>query len=738
MIRPSLLLSAAVLLIASAFSLPCSIFAQGTKQWTQSRFDEFQRGTPQSVILRNDGTLETGSEARDVITTPSTYIWSISSDRAGNAYLGTGSPATVLRIAPDGSSTTLFETKDLSVQSVRMGPDGAIYAATLPKGRIYKLQPNAGKPETEETAKVVFDPESTQEKPRYIWDMAFDAQGRLYIAAGGPGAVFRWDPAKPANKAELFFKSDEPHIRCLAFAPDGNLIAGSDGSGLVYRIDKSGQGFVLFDAPRREITSLAISPAGTIYVANVGDKSRNNLPPLPVQGVANVTTTLTIIQPGSIQTFNGNTIIPDGTEVFEIPASGAPHSLWSSRDDIVYSLRSTPQGLLAASGNRGRVYRIDSVSSFADIAHVKASQAVGFADAPDGIYIATSNTGKLYRMNTAAAAEGSFQSQVFDAGLFSRWGRMETDDATAGKFDLYVRSGNVENPERNWSTWQKVTTEQAMIPVPSARFVQWKTVMRPGAVIGGITVNYLPVNVAPVVDEIVVQQGARLSPQSAPTPSSTVTITFPSTQSNSINFPSDPGTAPLTAQKDRTAITGRWAAHDENGDDMVFDVYYQGEDDQPWLLLKRNVTDRYLSFDTSSLPDGTYRLKIVASDSPSHSPGEALSGERVSDRFMVDTTSPTVSGFTAKLEGSAIHATLEAADTVTPIAHAEYSIDAGPWQYLEPVGALSDSLHERYDFRAALPSPVEGVKTTAASEHVLTVRVYDRRDNVVAAKILVR
>ena len=202
------------------------------------------------------------------------------------------------------------------------------------------------------------------------------------------------------------------------------------------------------------------------------------------------------------------------------------------------------------------MYRIDSVSSFSDIGHLKASQAVGFADAPDGVYIATSNTGKLYRMSTAAAAEGSFQSQVFDAGLFSRWGRMETDDATAGKFDLYVRSGNVENPERNWSAWQKVTTEQAMIPVPSARFVQWKTVMRPGAVIGGITVNYLPVNVAPVVDEIVVQQGARLSPQSAPTPSSTVTITFPSTASNSINFPSDPGTAPLTAQKDRTAITG--------------------------------------------------------------------------------------------------------------------------------------------------------------------------------------
>ena len=66
----------------------------------------------------------------------------------------------------------------------------------------------------------------------------------------------------------------------------GNLIAGSDGSGLVYRIDPHGKGYVLFEAPRREITVLAIGANGTIYAACVGDKSHNPLPPLPVQGIA--------------------------------------------------------------------------------------------------------------------------------------------------------------------------------------------------------------------------------------------------------------------------------------------------------------------------------------------------------------------------------------------------------------------------------------------------------------------
>ena len=112
---------------------------------------------------------------------------------------------------------------------------------------------------------------------------------------------------------------------------------------------------------------------------------------------------------------------------------------------------------------------------------------------------------------------------------------------------------------------------------------------------------------------------------------------------------------------------------------------------QNWQLLKDNVTERYYTFDAAQIPDGAYQLKVVASDAPSHNPGEALIGERTSERFVLDTATPNVGNLVAHLEGGKLHITAEAKDPASAIARAEYSIDAGPWQYIEPVGKISDA-----------------------------------------------
>ena len=714
--------------------------SQGTRLWSQSRFEELEKGKPDGVAITSDGHLVAGPESRAVFTTPSTYIWSVAADREGNAYLATGTPATVLRVAPDGKSTKLFSTKDLSVQAVRVGPDGAVYAATLPSGKVYKLDPQAAD-RTEENATVVFDPAQTAEKPKYVWDMAFDAEGRLYIAAGGPAGIYR---VANGQKPELFFKSDEQHIRALTFDGAGNLIAGSDGTGLVYRIDKAGKGYVIFDAPKREITAVAVGANGAIYASSVGEKGRNtNLPPLAVTGNVSVTATITIVQPGSVQAFNGNTLIPDGSEIYELARSGAPRKLWSGRDDIVYALRWTPEGLLAATGNRGRVYRIQESGEFADVAHLEASQATGFAESERGVYVSTANAGKLYLLSHGVAASGTYVSDVFDAGVFSQWGRAEVDTgagANARSFDFFARAGNVDNPQRAWSDWKKVTPNVGPIGVDPARFMQWKAELHAGADIASVGINYLPVNVAPVVDEIVVVPGARVSTGGLQIQQQQgITVNFPASQNaNVISFVQEPGREPLAAQKDRTAVTLRWLAHDDNGDDLSFSVYYRGDGEQNWQLLKEKITDRYLSFDGGLLPDGSYRLRVVASDAPSHNPGEALTGERVSDRFLIDTTPPVVAGLAAKLLNGKIHVALTATDAATPISHAEYSVDAGPWQYTEPVGKISDSMTERFEFDAPLNPPAPGMAPVDTGEHVITVRVYDRADNAVAVKAVVR
>ena len=98
-----------------------------------------------------------------------------------------------------------------------------------------------------------------------------------------------------------------------------------------------------------------------------------------------------------------------------------------------------------------------------------------------------------------------------------------------------------------------------------------------------------------------------------------------------------------------------------------------------------------------------------------------------------------LSAIDARLEGGKIHATVTATDSATPIGHAEYSVDAGPWQYIEPVGKLSDSLTEHYDFEAPLKPQQSGmVPASNPSEHVITIRVYDRYENAAAAKAVVR
>ncbi|MGA3069113.1 MAG: hypothetical protein ABSD43_02760 [Terracidiphilus sp.] len=757
---------AVAFLAAAASSQPSS--AQGTHLWTQSRLEEFEKGMPQGVALTSDGHLREGPGLSELLTTPSTYVWSVTADRIGNAYLGTASPAAVLRVGgrQGAEPFTLFESKDLSVQVVRVGPDGALYAATLPSGKVYRLKADATAKQDEASATVVFDAAKLDEaktgpdsakggdaksggdkadaKTHYIWDLTFDKAGRLYIATGGPGAVYRVDPAKLGAKPEAFFKSDEEHIRSLAWDAKGNLIAGSDGSGLVYRIDAQGKGYVLFEAPKREIAAVAAAADGTIYAASVGDKSHNPLPPLPVQGVGSVT--ITVVQPASMQAANTSVSVPEGSEIYALAEGQAPHKLWTGKDEIVYALAARPDGLLALTGNRGRVFRIASDGSYADVAHLDAQQGLSMAAVQDaegmgGIFIGTGNTGKLVFLGSAEKHE--YASDVLDAGALARFGRVEVEPGSTG-YELLTRTGNVEQPVRGrgdwgWSDWQPL--QDGAVASPPGRFFEWKAVLHAGAAVGGVGVNYLPVNAAPVVDELMVAPGARVNAQSLPQnqPGNLpppISIVFPSSSQNAAY---DAGSsAPLQAFKDRTAITVRWAAHDDNGDDLIFALYLRGDGEHVWRLLKDEITDKFYTFDATQIPDGGYQIKVVASDAPSHTPADALTGAKESERFEVDTTPPVVTALKA-VEGEAdctrtpcakpIRVTFDAEDAFSPIGHAEYSLDAGPWKYIEPVGGLSDSRREHYEIRLPADGPAG-----KPGEHLITVRVYDRHDNVGVAK----
>ena len=630
-----------------------------------------------------------------------------------------------------------------------------------PDGKVYKIEHKAKEKGESPKADSKTEGKSDKEAPKdpakpaldsswssseyfapgtkYIWDLLLDKAGNLYVATGDRGEIYK---VTPKGEHALFFKSDDTHIRVLALDAKGNVIAGTDGSGLVYRISPTGEGFVLYSAPKKEITALALDREGNIYAAGVGEKragavvSPAGTSPLTM-GTSPVSTspqtpgmTLTMTptnpQAGPFPFPGGGA--SGGSDVYRIASDGSPSRIWTSHEDIVYALAfDSHDKLLAGTGNRGHVFAVEAQDEFSDLLKAPASQITGFAKAPGGgLYAASSNLGKIFVLGPGPQSEGSYESDVFDAKVFSRWGRAEFRGS--GNVDLLVRTGNVDNPDRNWSPWKQVSLgKESEMTVPAARYAQWKAVLHAGNVkpaVDTVTLNYLPKNVAPEIEDVSVQIGVRYQPLQK----SSLNLSTDLSGSSGGHFES-----PVPSTHDRDSIGVKWNAHDENDDQLVYSVYYRGDGESRWLLLKDNLTDKAYSFDASLLPDGGYIVKVVATDAPSHSPGEALTATKESRRFEVDTTPPRIENLTATVEGAQIHVRFRAEDGFSTIKRAEYSVDAGEWKYVEPVGQLSDAKVEDYDFTVA----VEAGKDTA-TEHVVVVRVYDKYDNMGAAKTLLK
>ena len=733
--------------VLSAFA-----FAEGTRTWEQSKFDDLIKGTAHGIAFPSDGGLELAPTFKSLATLPSTYVWSIASDAAGNIYAATGAPARVYRITPDGKSTPIFEPQELQVQALVAAKNGVVYAATSPDGKVYRLTrartPSPSDKNAKDAAKeswsasVYFDPGA-----KYIWDLALDVAGNLYVATGDHGEIYK---VNADERHSLFFKSDEAHIRVLALDPKGNLIAGSDGSGLIYRIAPNGDAFVLYSAPKKEITALAIDSAGNIFAAGAGEKHPGSSSPpgmsfnpgasaQPASAVSLGGISITAA-PGPSAAANPSMPFPapgtgatGGSEIYRISPDGAPAHLWSSHEDLVYALGFDQHGrLVAGTGNRGHIFAINGVDDFTDLVKASASQITAFAPAPGGgLYASSSNLGKIFELGPAPEPEGSYESDVFDAHGFSQWGSGSL--RRTGNAELYARSGNVDNPDRNWSPWTRVDGPvNPELRVPPARFVQWKAVLHAGTVpprVESMLLFYLPKNIAPVVDEITVQPGYRYQPISH------VTGTEPPAPGQPRFDPPPP------AIRDRDSIGIRWLAHDDNDDQLVYSVYYRGDGEQRWLLLRDDLTDRYCTFDSSLLPDGGYTVMVVASDAPSHSPGEGLNAQKISARFEVDNTPPVIENLTAALEAKQAHVRFRARDAFSVIKRAEYSLDGGEWQFVEPVGKLSDARTEDYDFRIPVlqPETVSSPDGVAiGGDHVVVVRAYDRFDNLATARMVIK
>jgi hypothetical protein len=729
----------------------CALCAAETRIWSQSEYADFEKGDRKKVSLSSDGHLRLAPLFQEIFDSSSVYLWALAEDSKGNLYAGGGGPggpgARIYLLPRNGKGKVLAQFDNLEVHAIAIDRQDRVYAATAPDGKVYRVSP-AGKSE------VFFDP-----KAKYIWGMVFDSHGNLFIATGDRGEIYQ---VTPGGQGKVFYKTPETHVRSLAIDSKDNLIAGTEPGGLIIRVTPAGEGFVLYQAAKREITAVAVAADGSIYAAGVGNKAPYAGPGFVHAPSPAPTTPAQAMQPAppappapgeqaAQQPAQKPPTAPappvaapiaGGSEVYRIDKDGSPTRVWSHPVSIVYAIGFDSEGRpLIGTGNKGLIYRLDSRLVYTELVNAPPTQITALhADRSGKVFAATGNVGKVYQIGPGVEKQGTMESDVLDAGLFSHWGRLSFQGREdGGRIALETRSGNLDRPQNDWSPWSAAITspDGARVTSPPARFLQWRAVIDASAAgaspeLHQVDVAYLQKNVAPEVQRIdITPPNYRFPPQVQLTISPNPPLTLPPMGRPARKAPPalSVDLSSISMQYAKGWIGARWAALDENGDDLSFTVEIRGEGEQDWKPLKDKVTDKHLSWDSTSFPDGKYRVRVIASDVPDNPPGQALTGELASDSFTIDNTPPVVSGLIASAAGNKITVRWHAADALNIIDHAEYSVNGSDWTMVDPTTKLSDSKEEDYVLTLDRPSP---------SEQTIAVRATDDYDNTAVAKVVVK
>jgi hypothetical protein len=716
--------------------------AVDTRAWRQTDFSDFEKGTLKHLSLRSDGQLALAPAVKEVFDPSVGYLWACAEDSKGNLYAGGGSTsgttAKLFMVDSAGKSSVVAELEGMEIHAIAIDSKDAVYAATSPDGKVYRVKPG-GKPE------VFFEP-----KAKYIWAMVFGANGDLFIGTGDKGEVWR---VGANGQGQVFFETDESHARSLAVDGQGNLIVGTEPSGLILRVSPAGQGFVLEQTSKREVTAVAVSKSGAIYAAAVGNRGAAApvaSPPPPPPATASAPGTIVLKAANSSPSPAPAAPVPSlagGSEVYRIDTDGYTRKVWGHSSELVYSIVFDAQDRpVIGTGNRGAIYRLDSMQRYTLLTNLAPTQVTELVASKSGgaVYAVTGNIGKLFKIGPGLDHDGTFESDLFDAGAFTYWGRLEFDGrVNGGHLRLETRSGNLNDSHKNWSAWTALAAD-ARVQSPAARFLQYKLALEAAGDgtspnVETVDLKFQAKNIAPVIEQVeVTPPNYRFpAPSAAPSAGSPATSS-PSTLSlpgigrkrtksgNGTGSGASTETPTLSYAKGFTGV--RWAASDDNGDTLVYRVEIRGVKETEWRLLRDKIREHYLSWESTAFADGEYLVRITASDSPSNTPEESMSASMESDPFLVDNGAPEIEGLTATAGGSKLNIAFRAKDALSNVVRAEYCLNGGDWTVVEPVTRLSDAKELSYKF--AIDRGAAG-----AGEFTVAVRITDEFDNQTVSKV---
>jgi hypothetical protein len=418
-------------------------------------------------------------------------------------------------------------------------------------------------------------------------------------------------------------------------------------------------------------------------------------------------------------------------------------ALWSSETETIYGLHVKLDGnVLFSTGSKGKIYLLRPDKKFNLLLETTEEQTTKLIGAGTELFACTSNLAKIYRLNSPLNTQGSYESEVKDAQGIATWGSLNwRATIPAGtSLKLYTRSGNTRKPDKSWSDWSKAYTasDGEAIQSPRARYIQYKaaftTTNQNSPSLDQVSLPYLQQNLQPEVKSInTLPTGVayqRMPGISTPrSPSSPVDQGSAEASGASEAIPQTGLTSiPPRRVFQKGAQSFSWEAEDPNGDNLVYSIYFRGEKEPEWRLLKKDLDEKFFTLEADTLPDGKYQLKVSASDLPSNPKITALSGDLTSTVFIVDNTAPQIQVASQTVDNKVVSVAFRASDPVSALRRAEVSLDGKDWEVVFSVDRIVDSRVEEFEIKT---EPLE------PGEHAVALRVYDSNGNVAIGKAVV-
>jgi len=695
--KAAVVLGLVVLLAGTAWSVSVAFFEVRTAE-------QLAKGKQDDMVVAEPERLTLGLDKTELLKADGEIVWTLAVDATGAIYAGTSQKGKLYVIRGDKSSVA-WTVDDAAVFAVAVGPDGKPCFGGSPSGTIYK----DGKAfcKTGES---------------YIWSLLFDPKGDLYAATGPDGKVFRIDAT---GKAALVLDSSDPHVMTLARDSKGNIYAGTNKSGLVYRLSPDGSSKVIYDASEGEIHVLAVDDKDRVYVgtADVAPGRPGVRGPMGVRAIRVMPSGGGAPgggagdegeAPGEKTPTGPPTAAPPApapirddvsaaNAVYRISPDGSVVPLYSIRGKMILSLLWQAGALYVGTGNRGDLIRIDENLDAAVLEKDLEKQVMCLVSGPEKgeILMGTGDAGRVVRYGPGFIKEGLYTSEVFDAKFVARFGAVTwTGNFPAGtSVELSTQSGNVAEPDASWSEWSApYPTSGQTVTSPGARFIRYRAKLK----------TSVPQN-APGLDEVKI---AYLTSNQPPRVKSVKATTPAEKSKNSAKPAGGAGQVEIS-----------WQAEDPNGDQMRYALDFRMRGDTAWRTLEEKTDKTAYTWKTEGVPDGTYEVRVKASDEPDNPKDTALSHSRVSLPFVVDNTRPTVTvtvrGALPGVRKVTVDVTMTDASSI--LKAAEYSLDSGEWQAILPDDRLFDSQSEK--------ATVE-LDNLEPGEHTIAVRATDESENV--------